>query len=141
MNVIKFREPVLILGFILGITGAALAQSPVQFVSSIVKAGQPVPQSCLAEAKVFQTKLALYPQRKGWTNVIVCDELAWQNAMERPGHDFLVEGNYLVDLTAHTFIFDGSDFVTHKVKAVGRSTMVAVIPNSPVPLADSQAGQ
>jgi hypothetical protein len=55
----------LTLSLAFGISGAALAQSPIQFVSSTAKAGPPVRQACLAEAKVFQTKLALHPRREG----------------------------------------------------------------------------
>jgi hypothetical protein len=123
----------LTLSLAFGISGAALAQSPVQFVSSTVKAGQPVPHACLSEAKVFQTKLALYPQLKGWTNVIACDELAWQIAFDRRGQNVLVESNYLVDMSGHKELFNGADFMAPKVKAEKGTRVVAVIPATPSP--------
>lgn len=124
----------LIAAFILGTAGSALAQSPLRFLSSSVKAGQPVPKECLAEAKVLESFLAQSPQRKGWINVLACDERAWQNALDAPGHMVDYQGNSAVDFTGHEKVFDAAQFRERRVKSNEPTMRVAAIKVSPAPV-------
>ncbi len=114
----KFFRIGLVAGFILGMTGAVMAQSPLGFVSSTIKAGQPVAQACLAEGEVLRAVLAGSAQPKGWVNIMACDEMAWERALEAPGHRVSYQGNALLDFTTRTRIFNAAEYRARRGRAV-----------------------
>jgi hypothetical protein len=125
---VKFFRFGLVAGFILAIPGAAIAQSPLQFLSLTVKAGQPIPQTCLAEGEVLQAVLARSPQPKGWVNVVACDDVAWQRALAAPGHRVSYQGNALLDFTTRTKVFNAADYPARKAAPVETRLAVKVPP-------------
>ncbi|MGD0647270.1 MAG: hypothetical protein ABR971_04685 [Acidobacteriaceae bacterium] len=108
----------LVASFILGMTGAVVAQSPLQFLSSTVEAEQPISPACLAEGEVLQAVLARSPQPKGWVNIVACDDLVWQQALEAPGHRVNYQGNALLDFTTRTKVFNAAEYPARKGRAV-----------------------
>ncbi len=114
----KFFRIGLVGGLILGMTGAVMAQSSLQFLSSTLRAGQPIPQTCRAEGEVLEAVLARSPQPKGWVNVVACDDLAWERALEAPGHRVSYQGNALLDFTTRTKVFDAAEYPARRGRAV-----------------------
>lgn len=112
-------------GLVFGITGAAVAQSSMQLLST-VRLGQPMQQDCLAEANMLQLHLAQSAQPKGWVNVLACDEVAWEKALEAPGHRIAYQGNALLDFTTRTKVFNAAEYPVRKIKAVEPRPAVAV---------------
>jgi hypothetical protein len=112
---VKFFRIGMLAGLVLGLSGAAIAQSPMQLLST-VRPGEAPPQSCLAAANVLQRNLAQSAQPKGWVNVVACDEVAWENALEVPGHRIAYQGNALLDFTARTKVFNAAEYPVRRVK-------------------------
>jgi hypothetical protein len=120
----------LLAGLVFGMTGAAVGQSSMRLLST-VKRGQPIPQDCLAEANALQLHLAQSTQPKGWVNVLACDEVAWEKALETPGHSIAYQGNALLDFTTHTKIFNAAEYPVRRIRVVETRMAIAAPKNSP----------
>ena len=134
-NQVKFFRVALMVALILGLVGVVMAQSPMQFLSSTVRAGQPVPQKCLLEGMAIESRLALSPQRSGWVNIVACDEMVWREAMNRPSHIIRSQGDSLVDFTRHAKVFNAAEFPARRVKTVELRMAVVPAKAAPAPVA------
>jgi hypothetical protein len=129
----KFFRMGLLVGMVFGITGAAVAQSPMQLLST-VRLGQPIPQDCLAEANALQLHLAQSAQPKGWVNVLACDEVAWEKALEAPGQRIAYQGNALLDFTTRTKVFNAAEYPVQRIKAIEPRIAIAAAKGSSAPV-------
>lgn len=130
----RFCAGGVMVALILGMAGAVVAQSPLQSSSSTLKEGQPVPEKCVLEAKALEPLLTQSTPRSGWVNIVACDDLAWQYAMDRPGHIIRSQGDSLLDFTRHAKVFRASEFPLRRSKTV-ESRAVARVKASTAPVA------
>ena len=125
----KFFCRGLLAGLIVGMSAAAVGQSSMQLLST-AGLGQPIPQDCVAAADALQVHLAQSAQPRGWVNVVACDEVAWENVLQIPGHRIAYQGNAVLDFTTRTKVFNAAEYRVRRIKAIEPRMAIAAAKDS-----------